>query len=316
MMFLKTLTWFLLLQCYIIATLYQLSTCLAEEQTVHTTTGILKSESKDSETIPSPRQQCINSIHGVPGIPGIPGSPGPMGPPGLQGQHGQTGSKGVKGGLGPDGQPGQKGVPGNPGPKGEKGDTGQKGEVQIGQKGVQGKPGPQGVKGEPGLKGSLGQRGLTGPRGQQGHKGDKGQPGEKQQTNQIAFSVSRTAALGPSSQHTPVTYQKIYTNRGNGLNMGSGKFTCSVSGVYFFMFSTLRNNVNDMFLCLMKNDEELPCIYVTHSASRNNGSASNSVIIDLQHGDEVWVRLGSGHALYSDDNEYTTFTGYLLYENA
>ncbi|XP_070568378.1 complement C1q tumor necrosis factor-related protein 3-like isoform X2 [Ptychodera flava] len=307
MMFLKTLAWFLLLQCCIIATLYQFSTCLAEEQSGHTTTETLQPKSSDCETILSPRQQCTNSIHGVPGIPGIPGSPGPMGPPGVQGQHGQIGSKGVKGDLGPHGQPGQKG------------DTGQKGEGQIGQKGVQGKPGPQGDKGEPGLKGSTGGHGLTGPKGQpgqQGHKGDKGQPGETQQTNRIAFSVSRTTALGLVSQDTPVTYQKIYTNMGNGFNIGTGKFTCSVSGVYFFMISANRKNDQSLFMCLMKNDEQLPCIYVAHSANRYHGSASNSVIIDLQHGDEVWVRLASGYALYSNVNEYTTFTGYLLYENA
>ncbi|XP_070575276.1 complement C1q and tumor necrosis factor-related protein 9-like [Ptychodera flava] len=327
-MFLKNLTRILLLECYIIATLYQLSPCLAEEQTVHTTTGTLQSNSDDSETIRDPRQLCTNSINGVPGIPGIPGSPGPIGPPGVQGQHGQVGSKGDRGDLGADGRPGQRGVPGSLGPKGEKGDIGQKGEGQIGQKGVQGKPGPQGDKGEPGMKGSLGQRGLTGPKGQQGqpgpkgqpgqqgHKGDKGQPGERQQTNRIAFSVSRTAALGPLSQHTPVTYQKIYTNMGNNFDITTGKFTCSVSGVYFFMISAIRKNDHTMFLCLMKNDEKLPCIYAAHSASRNYGSASNSVIIDLQHGDEVWVRLGSGYAFHSDVDEFTTFTGYLLYQNA
>ncbi|XP_070568379.1 complement C1q and tumor necrosis factor-related protein 9-like [Ptychodera flava] len=316
-MFLKTLTWFLLLQCYIIATLYQFATC--EEQSVHTMTGTLQPESEDSETIQSARKQCAHFINGVPGIPGIPGSPGLMGPPGVKGQHGQIGSKGVKGDLGPHGQQGQNGVPGSPGPRGEKGDTGQKGEGQIAQKGVQGKPGPKGDKGEPGLKGSTGQHGLTGRKGQpgqQGHKGDKGQPGQTQQINQIAFSVSRTTALGVVSQHTPVTYQKIHANMGNGINMGTGKFTCSVSGVYFFMISALRNYDNNMFLCLMKNDEKLPCIYVDHSADRENGSASNSVIINLQHGDEVWVRLASGYALYSNGHEFTTFTGYLLYQNA
>ncbi|XP_070543124.1 complement C1q subcomponent subunit B-like [Ptychodera flava] len=293
---------FILLQCCIIATLHQLSTCLAEEQSVHSQTETIQPESRDSaDTLHEAQtKQCTNSIHGVPGIPGIPGSPGPIGTPGLKGQNGEKGS---------------------PGSKGDKGDYGANG--QMGQKGVQGKPGPKGVQGDPGQKGSTGQSGQTGPKGQQGppgqqgQKGDKGQAGEIQHPNRAAFSASRTSILGPVSEDTTVIYNKVYANVGNGYSLSTGKFTCSISGVYFFMMSCMRHATpHNMYICLMKNNEKLPCVFVSNSGQRQYGAASNSVIIDLQEGDEVWVRLSSGRALYSDNDEYATLTGYLLYENS
>ncbi|XP_070543123.1 complement C1q subcomponent subunit B-like [Ptychodera flava] len=307
---------FTLLQCCIIATLHQLSTCLAEEQSVHSQTETIQPESQDSaDTIHEAQtKHCTNSIHGVPGIPGIPGSPGPIGAPGLKGQNGEVGPMGIKGDIGPPGE-------GQSGSKGDKGDYGASG--QMGQKGVQGKPGPKGIQGDPGQKGSTGQSGPMGPKGQQGppgqqgQKGDKGQAGEIQHPNRTAFSASRTSTLGPVSGDTTVIYNKVYANVGNGYSLSTGKFTCSVSGVYFFMMSGMRRPTSHiLYICLMKNNEKLPCVYVHNSGQRQYGSASNSVIIDLQEGDEVWVRLSSGRALYSDNDEYATFTGYLLYENS
>ncbi|XP_070581035.1 complement C1q-like protein 4 [Ptychodera flava] len=322
-------TWLILLLCCIIFTVYQLATCLAEEQSVqgHTQTETLQPKSQDSETLHSQRQQCTNSIHGIPGVPGIPGSPGPMGHPGLKGQDGLFGLKGNKGDPGPkgDGQQGQKGTKGSLGQKGDKGNPGQKGEGQNGQKGVQGKPGPKGHRGDPGHKGSTGQSGPTGPRGQpgqhgppgqQGQKGDKGQAGEIPNMSRMAFSAARKSNLGPVSGHTAVIYDKVYANVGNAYNASNGTFTCSVSGVYFFMFSALSHSSSyDLRMCLMKNETQLSCILVANR-QRNYGSASNSVIIDLQPGDEVWVRLNNGHSLYSGVHEYATFTGYLLYETS
>ncbi|XP_070541972.1 complement C1q and tumor necrosis factor-related protein 9-like [Ptychodera flava] len=312
---------FILLQFCIIVTLYQLATCLAEEQSVLPQTGTLQppESQSDTEAIQSPRQQCTNSIHGVPGIPGIPGSPGPVGAPGLKGNDGQVGPMGFKGDIGPPGENGEKGSPGS---KGDKGDYGANG--QMGQKGVQGKPGPKGVQGDLGQKGSTGQSGPTGPKGQQGppgqqgQKGDKGHAGEIQHPSRMAFSVVRTSSLGPVSSHTTVIYNKVYSNVGNGYSSSTGKFTCSVSGVYFFMISGMRiySYSTNMYICLMKNNEKLPCVYVDDTGGRKYGAASTSVIIDLEEGDEVWVRLGNGYALYSDSDEYASFTGYLLHENS
>ncbi|XP_070572310.1 complement C1q tumor necrosis factor-related protein 7-like [Ptychodera flava] len=293
MKWLASLTWFILLHCFLSATLYQLASCVAG----HTPTGTIQTEGYD-QTQTSENQQCSKSVHGIPGVPGnpgFPGNPGPQGPPGLKGEAGQFGMKGEKGDLGLIG---------------ERGPTG--------QKGVQGKVGPKGDKGDLGSKGSKGQSGLLGPKGQQGQPGQQGQKGDKghagviHQPSRMAFSVVKTTSMTEVSEDTPVIYDKVYANVGNGYSKDTGKFTCSVSGVYFFMFTARRRASTNLYMCLMKNTDYLPCI----ASISGDGMHSNSVIIDVETGDEVWIQLKSrnGFASYSKPS-YATFTGYLLYKN-
>ncbi|XP_077984472.1 uncharacterized protein LOC144439089 [Glandiceps talaboti] len=247
-------------------------------------------------------QRCGNGIPGIPGIPGTAGSPGTVGAkgesglPGLDGLHGEKGDKGE---LGSEGQPGQKGTTGKPGPKGKKGEEGQ-----------------NGTDGVQGLMGNKGDTGTAGTQGIQGPKGDKGETGQREQQTRVAFSVSKTTSLGPVSSHIVIVYNKVYSNDGNGYDASTGKFTCPVSGMYYFMISAMRRGSNGIYVCLMKNNTKLPCIWISANSGWANGASSNSVIIDIQQGDEIWARLGDGYALYSDHDEYTTFAGYLLYSNA
>ncbi|XP_070534643.1 complement C1q subcomponent subunit B-like [Ptychodera flava] len=298
---------FILLRCCIIVTLYQLSTCsMFVAESVDTQTGTLQPESQDTETIQSPRRQCSNSLHGVPGIPGIPGNAGPVGPPGLKGQDGLNGLKG------------------------DKGDQGQKGDGQIGQKGVQGKPGPKGETGHHGDKGMTGESGPRGPKGKRGLpgldglKGERCEPGEIQQAecntprSKVAFSVAELSFISRITQSSrAVRYNKVHTNIGDGYSKSTGKFTCSIPGVYFFTISGVGENPHsEFYICLMKNDEQLPCAHAGNFQTEQGGSASNSVIVTLQRGDTVWVKLHEGFALYGSSTQLSTFTGYLLYENS
>ncbi|XP_070572309.1 complement C1q tumor necrosis factor-related protein 3-like [Ptychodera flava] len=297
MKWLASLTWFILLHCFIFATLYQLASCVAG----HTPTGTISPEGHDSQTKTSENQQCSKSVHGIPGVPGnpgFPGNPGPQGPPGLKGEAGQFGMKGEKGDLGMIG---------------ERGPTGR-------QNGVRGKVGPKGEKGDLGSKGSKGQSGLLGPKGQQGQpgqqgqKGDKGHAGEIHQPSRMAFSVAKTTPMPPESKNTGVIYDRVYVNVGNGYSKDTGKFTCSVSGVYFFTFTARKHD--NLYMCLMKNTDllySLPCII----SNSGDGMHFNSVIIDIETGDEVWLELRFGYGFISYSNSiYATFTGYLLYENS
>ncbi|XP_077998033.1 uncharacterized protein LOC144451134 [Glandiceps talaboti] len=278
---------------------------------------VAQQQNDDTQTDES--QRCGNGVPGIPGIPGTnglqgpvglrgdsgsPGMTGPQGDIGLPGSDGTPGEKGDTGGLGSRGQPGQKGTTGKPGPKGAMG--------EVGQKGVDGGKGQNGTKGNTGIKGdkgSMGGQGLPGPIGQ------KGEVGQVQQQPRVAFSVARTSSTGQASGHEVIVYDKVYSNDGNGYNTSTGKFTCPVSGMYYFMISALQHNSYNLHVCLMKNTTQLPCIHVRNSGGRQYGAASNSVIIDVDQGDEIWARLYSGYAVYSSGYEFTTFTGYLLYSN-
>ncbi|XP_070569228.1 complement C1q tumor necrosis factor-related protein 2-like [Ptychodera flava] len=292
-----TLALFTLLQCCIIVTLYQVSSCAA-----HST---LTPDSQDFEKLTGENQPCSKSVHGIPGTPGIPGNIGPAGPPGLPGKDGQAGLEGTKGDIGdigPQGETGQRGFPGKSGPKGDKGDPGINGAT--------------GQSGHTGQKGEHGERGAMGLKGNKGDPGQKGDLGRVQNPQKVAFSAVLTSGTGKVSSETTVIYDKIYSNVGNNYSLSTGKFTCPVNGVYFFTISGMTDEKNDLRACLMKNQDKLPCLWVTKDGNENYISVSNSVIIDLQEGDVVWVKLYSNYALFTDNDEGSTFAGYLLHENS
>ncbi|XP_077977021.1 uncharacterized protein LOC144432633 [Glandiceps talaboti] len=306
---------FILLQCVIV--ILQLSLAFTQEDDNSTCTPTSQSEQNGC-------QRCSYGNHGMPGNPGIPGTagipglPGTRGDPGQNGLHGDKGEKGDAGSPGSAGQPGQMGVKGDDGQSGKNGDPGPKGlpgklgpKGEQGPKGTTGKPGPKGITGSPGMDGS---DGLRGPEGMNGSKGEKGESGEvRMHGSKVAFSVAKTTTVGPVSSNQAITYDRVHSNIGDAYDKSTGKFTCSVDGVYFFMISAIRSSTHNLYACLIKNTARLICVYARHSTSRAHGSASNSVIVSLQQGDEVWVRLGSGTAVFGDNDGYNTFTGYILY---
>ncbi|XP_078001177.1 uncharacterized protein LOC144453717 [Glandiceps talaboti] len=310
---------------------------------IHLSLTVAQQQNEDTQTDVS--QRCGNGVPGIPGVPGTNGLQGPRGDnglPGAKGDNGTPGPEGPKGGqgilgvTGPKGDIGLPGFDGIPGDKGERGDLGSRG--QPGQKGATGKPGPQGNDGEVGQKGLGGLRGQNGTKGErgikgdkgsmglQGHKGHKGEAGQVQQQPRVAFSATLTSTMVAKgySGHQVIVYDKVYSNDGNGYSTSTGKFTCPVSGMYVFMISAMRPRLSEMDsnynsynlkVCLMKNTTHLPCTYINNEGRRQYGTASNSVIIDVQQGDEIWIKLYEGYAVYSNDYEYTTFAGYLLYSN-
>ncbi|XP_077861711.1 caprin-2-like, partial [Saccoglossus kowalevskii] len=216
------------------------------------------------------------------------------------------------------GIPGIPGIPGNPGlqgPRGDRGETGQKGDSDS--NGTPGIPEPiqQGKKGDSGAHGTPGKIGPSGKPGVKGDKGDKGNAGDQrpiQTTSRVAFSVARTSRMGPLSNYQAVTYDKIYTNIGGHYNDSTGVFTCPSNGVYFFTMSALKQTSDsNLHVCFMRNQIQLTCAF------SRTGAATNSIIIELYLGDEIWVRLREDYALYSNEgNRYATFSGYIINTDA
>ncbi|KAI8500948.1 positive regulation of adiponectin secretion [Branchiostoma belcheri] len=196
--------------------------------------------------------------------------------------------------------PGAKGEPGTEGPQGPKGEQGE-----------------NAPRGAPGKLGPAGPRGEKGDTGEQGPAGERGAPGTSPPAPPVvAFSVVRTSFLENPTGDTVVTYDVVLTNVGGAYNQETGKFVAEVGGVYFFTFTGMTRNVarKNYFLRLMKNGEKMVGLYESNGSQAHYQSSSNSAILQLQPGDEVYVLLGSGsYSLHSGANRYLTFSGYLIH---
>lgn len=52
---------------------------------------------------------------------------------------------------------------------------------------------------------------------------------------------------------------------------------------------------------------------IAQDADQNYDYASNSVVLHLDSGDEIYVKLDGGKAHGGNNNKYSTFSGFLLY---
>ncbi|KAK3525366.1 hypothetical protein QTP86_031257, partial [Hemibagrus guttatus] len=182
---------------------------------------------------------------------------------------------------------------------------------------LKGDKGEKGEKGTPGKPGLEGPPGAPGPEGPKGSKGQVGAPGAPCQSEHSAFSVGRRKALHSTDSYQALLFDTIFINSPGHFDMFSGRFRCSVPGIYFFNVNVHTWNFKETYVHIMQNEEERTLVY-TQPGERSI-MQSQSVLLHLQLGDQVWVRLYKSereNAVYSDDVDiYITFSGYIVTSN-
>ncbi|XP_063064275.1 complement C1q-like protein 4 [Engraulis encrasicolus] len=183
------------------------------------------------------------------------------------------------------------------------GGGGGRGRGKTGLRGPPGIPGPQGPPGPPG------EPGKPGPMGPQG-------PGPGGYTPSL-YSPKIAFYAGLRKQHENMDVLKfddVVTNVGNYYEPSTGKFTCPLPGIYYFTYHVLMRGGDgtSMWADLKKNDK-VRASAIAQDADQNYDYASNSVILHLDVGDEVYVQLDGGKVHGGNTNKYSTFSGFLIY---
>lgn len=129
--------------------------------------------------------------------------------------------------------------------RGPKGESGRSGRI-----GPRGQPGPPGPQGPPGVIGEPGPPGLPGP------------PGVTGVISAATYSTVPKIAFyaGLKKQHEGyevLKFDDVVTNLGNHYDPSSGKFTCSIPGIYFFVYHVLMRGGDgtSMWADLCKNNQ-------------------------------------------------------------
>ncbi|XP_072046464.1 uncharacterized protein [Amphiura filiformis] len=265
--------------------------------------GILTIQSISSQTMPvdgSQPQPCNSCCQGPSGTSGHNGHNGLPGRDGLKGEKGDIGGPGLEG---------ERGLPGPQGLSGEKGDGGLQG-VQ-GSRGHPGKVGPQGLKGRAGV-------GQSGPAGGKGEKGDLGTKGESGERNgRSAFTAFKRSSQSGNDGDV-LTFQVTETNIGSNFDINTNRFTCQIPGVYWFTFTICRNHdSHNPFVDLVKDGTKITRAYFYENVSGSMlAQSTNGAVLQLAAGNQVWLQFGSNRLqVFSDSSKYTTFSGFLLYED-
>ncbi|XP_005057800.1 PREDICTED: complement C1q subcomponent subunit C isoform X2 [Ficedula albicollis] len=213
------------------------------------------------------------SCYGSPGLPGMPGLPGRDGRDGLKGAKGEPGIPASFTEMGAKGVPGLPGLPGPPG-----------------------KPGPRGAPGAMGLPGFPG---VAGP---------PGVPGSFKQKQRSAFSVTRQTSQYPL-KNVPVVFNHVITNTNDDYDTTTGKFTCRLPGIYYFVFHS--SHTANLCVILLKNQRKMAsfCDHKTNSMQVSSGGT----LLHLAAADEVWLGVNDYNGMVGIANSDSIFSGFLLF---
>ncbi|KAK6486209.1 complement C1q and tumor necrosis factor-related protein 9-like [Huso huso] len=181
--------------------------------------------------------------------------------------------------------------------------------LKVCNAGIPGIPGSPGTHGPAGRDGRDGNPGHHGEIGQPGHPGEAGPPGQVKSAI-VAFHVGLSSSKPPSG--SPIKFTKVFYNDQQAYNVATGEFTAPRSGLYFFTYQLTVVSVN-VKVTLRKNGEVAQ--YTQCDDFGKTIQASGAAVISLLKSDRVWLQVydDSYNGLYTDSNDDTTFTGFLLY---
>ncbi|XP_038129212.1 complement C1q tumor necrosis factor-related protein 6-like [Cyprinodon tularosa] len=133
------------------------------------------------------------------------------------------------------------------------------------------------------------------------------------QGTRVAFgaSISVGGNLGPYNTEITLIYKRVYVNTGS-FNRATGIFTAPVRGIYYFSFSGHNVSSKPMGLRLMKNGQQMVCVY-NHVAGNRYETATNGMTLQLEVGDQIYMRLRQNTWIYDNSNDHSTFVGHLLF---
>ena len=99
------------------------------------------------------------------------------------------------------------------------------------------------------------------------------------------------------------------------MNANTGVFTAPRTGVYFFLFSGLKDNTGTiMGVLLQVNGDRTGLAWADGANSPQKLTATVHATLTLQAGDKVTLTLDGG--LYDNfQDHYTSYSGWLLEEN-
>ncbi|XP_071775584.1 cerebellin-4-like [Centroberyx gerrardi] len=130
----------------------------------------------------------------------------------------------------------------------------------------------------------------------------------------LAFSAGLTNSgnVGPFSTETPLIYSRVFTNIGQAYSPSTGIFTAPVKGVYYFRFTAFHNRKEQwMAVNFYHNGQRI--LHNSEAADEGHSSISNALILQLEQGGVVSMRLPPNCVLYDDTSTLNTFSGFLLF---
>ncbi|XP_059141734.1 C1q-related factor-like [Physella acuta] len=165
------------------------------------------------------------------------------------------------------------------------------------------------------IRGPRGPAGKPGTPGFPGKQGPPGLPGnatgrDVDDVVRVAFFAGLSSNTGPVDKNVDLVFDKVVTNLGEAFNKDTGRFTAPFNGTYAFSVTIAAQGRQRAAVELLNNGKMVSTIWAESFPVW--ASASNSAILNMEAGDQVWLVLLS-RASYLHGYMYSTFSGHCLY---
>ena len=112
-----------------------------------------------------------------------------------------------------------------------------------------------------------------------------------------------------------LVFDNVVANKGGGYITNNGVFTAPISGAYVFSWTIVTLQGNYINVILMHNGERKGLVQAGGTAKKQSGSGSNTIILDLNVGDNVHLEVnewGEASTRMVHGSLHSTFSGWLL----
>lgn len=154
----------------------------------------------------------------------------------------------------------------------------------------------------------MGASGQPGTPGIMGPNGEPGEEGRYKQKHQSVFTVTRQTAEPPAS-NSLVKFNTVITNPQGDYNTSTGKFTCKVPGLYYFVHHTSQT----ANLCVQLYRDDVQMTSFCDHMSNSKQVSSGGVLLRLQEGAQVWLRVNDYNGMVGTAGSDSVFSGFLLF---
>ncbi|KPP65952.1 complement C1q-like protein 2-like [Scleropages formosus] len=137
---------------------------------------------------------------------------------------------------------------------------------------------------------------------------------EQEGRPKVAFSagLGGSGHTGPYNTDITLAYKTVFTNIGSAYNPATGIFTAPVRGVYHFSYYCHGGSTSEMSVNIYKNEQQMAMAYEGKSTD-NSDNTSNAVNLQLEVGDQVYLRLLANTHVWDNSKGISTFNGMLLF---
>ncbi|XP_037614185.1 cerebellin-1-like isoform X2 [Sebastes umbrosus] len=134
------------------------------------------------------------------------------------------------------------------------------------------------------------------------------------ESTKVIFSAATGGGdkgIGPFNTDTTLIYRTVISNIGNAYSPSTGIFVAPVAGVYYFNIFYCAAGTHPANLNLYINNKPIVAAYDNKSSSDTADTGGNAVFLQLQPGDQVYVRMLVNSWVWGSDY-HTTFSGFLV----